>query len=282
MRKWKGKMTALDKLSDSILNELKVRGTWQFSRDDILELLGLEIQDVYVRIISSPDPLVDFKTSTYSQNDAGALISLLECLGFDEAPEHFWQAGLWLPYEVQVELQAQILDEIAIAKAKHKIEYDTYLSIFDSVSNFHRSLEIYLEEYFPIEEISAEAILKLLKSLSVKNKNETEQLLRLMAHELIRREIIPFRNLFSELFLTLKGFLISKGRLESPRREKPKLNEAMMRARRLFGYSETHLIDGKELKQRYKNLMKQYHPDINPGGLEQAKDINRAYSMLLP
>lgn len=282
MWNWKGKMTALEKLSDSILKELKTRGTWQYSRDEILELIGLNIQDVYVQIVSSANPLVDFKTSSFSQNDTGALISLLECLGFKEAPEHFWQAGLWLPYEVQVELQEHLLDEISVVRSQHKIEYETYLSMFDSVSNFHHSLDIYLEEYFSIEEISAKAIEKLLKAYSLKNENEREQLMRRMAHEMFRREIIPFRNLFSELFMTLKGFLISKGRLESPRREKPKLNEAQMSARQLFGYSESQIIERKELKQRYKNLMKKYHPDVNPRGLELAKDINRAYSTLLP
>lgn len=275
-------MKVLDKLSDAILKEQKAQGTWQFSRDEILALLGLEIQDVYGQIISSPDPLVDFKTSSFTQNDSGALISLLECLGFKEAPEHFWQSGLWIPYEIQVELQEYLLDEIGVVRSKHKIGYETYLSIYDSVSNFHRSLEIYLEEYFSIEEISAEAIGKLLKNHALKNAKATEQLLGRMAQELFRREIIPFRNLFSELFMTLKGFLISKGRLESPGKEKPKINEAQLKARQLFGYSQTHIIDRKELKQRYKNLMKQYHPDVNPRGLELAKDINRAYSALLP
>ena len=138
-------MTPLDNLIESVLNNLDTQGTWQISRDDILDILGLDIRDVYRLIASSTDPLVKFETSLYSQSDAGALISLLECFGYDRASQIFWCAGLWIPYGIQVELQETLIDEIIAERSQHRIEYDIFLSIFDNVSSFPRSLDVYLE-----------------------------------------------------------------------------------------------------------------------------------------
>lgn len=275
-------MNPLDNLTQSLLSILDTHGEWQIFRDDILDLLGLDIRDVYSRIIASKDPMVDFRTSIYSNDNVGALICLLECFGYKEAPQTFWERGLWIPYEIQVELQEILIEEVKAIKSQHQIDYDTFLSIFDSVSGFSRSLDVYLEEFFSLDEVTGRAIRKLLKSHYVKTLNETELLLQKLARELFRRGIIPYRDLFSDIFIKLKGFLISIGRIKSPRKKVSPIDEAQLNARQLFGYSRDQHIHLKELKQRYKNLMKQYHPDVNPRGLELAKDINRAYSILLP
>ena len=71
-------MTSLDILIEAILNKSDTHGTWHISREDILEILSLDIRDVYHLIVASTNPLVSFRTSEYSQNDVGALICLLE------------------------------------------------------------------------------------------------------------------------------------------------------------------------------------------------------------
>jgi hypothetical protein len=44
------------------------------------------------------------------------------------------------------------------------------------------------------------------------------------------------------------------------------------------GYAE---LDKESLKARYKQLMKEYHPDVNPRGLIRCQEVNAAYSLLL-
>ena len=53
--------------------------------------------------------------------------------------------------------------------------------------------------------------------------------------------------------------------------------EQAMRLFGLFGRALTPEL----LKKRYRALMKQYHPDLNPGGLERSKQVNTAYTVLL-
>jgi DnaJ-class molecular chaperone len=40
-------------------------------------------------------------------------------------------------------------------------------------------------------------------------------------------------------------------------------------------------FNASTLKKRYRELMKKYHPDINPNGLEKSQQINLAYTILL-
>ncbi|MBB6480402.1 J domain-containing protein [Spirochaeta isovalerica] len=273
---------ALSELTNYIISISNENGHWQISRDRILELLDLDMTDVYRQIVSSTNPLVSFSISQFTHNDAGALISLLETIGLDKAPEAFWNAGLWIPFAVQTDLQSFLIEQIWEERNNHLIEYESFLSIFDRFGNFHRSIDIYLEEYFPHGPITDRAIGKLLTSINVDPGENRIRLLRSLAYELFRREIIPYRNLFSRFIPELKNYLISKGRIEPPARPRSPVSEEEKIARRLFAYSPDQPIILKDLKDRYKNLMKKYHPDINPEGLEKSKEINRAYCQLLP
>ena len=40
-------------------------------------------------------------------------------------------------------------------------------------------------------------------------------------------------------------------------------------------------LSAARLRAQYKELMKRYHPDVNPQGLRACQRINEAYSLLL-
>jgi len=40
-------------------------------------------------------------------------------------------------------------------------------------------------------------------------------------------------------------------------------------------------VSRTELRSRYRQLIMQYHPDVNPAALERCKDITAAYSLLI-
>ena len=42
----------------------------------------------------------------------------------------------------------------------------------------------------------------------------------------------------------------------------------------------TRQADDGEIKRAYRDLARRFHPDLNPAGVEQFKDINEAYGTL--
>jgi len=59
--------------------------------------------------------------------------------------------------------------------------------------------------------------------------------------------------------------------------------ETLLKAKTLLGLSDKETLS--QVKQRYKNLMKKWHPDKNPNDIITAQkmsaDINEAYKVLL-
>ena len=52
-------------------------------------------------------------------------------------------------------------------------------------------------------------------------------------------------------------------------------------ALKILDFSENHLPDEKSLKMRYRELVKKFHPDINPDGLVITSKINTAYELVM-
>jgi len=285
-------MNSLDNLCTEITEQLESREEWSLTRDRVLELLGLDILDVYGLITGSTDTLVSFRTAEYSSMEPGVLVSLLECLRFPDAPKAFWKAGIWIPYEIQIELQEALLDEVVTARKSHSIEFDTFLAIFDHYSKFIRALQVYTDEFFSKEEFIESAVQTVLENHPETNAETALFLLKELAVEMVRREIIPLWNLLSPIFSRLKAYLIEMNRMAEPEEYDPsgggqsdtvagKGGNNRANARRLFDYGVNDRIEENDLKKRYKERMKKYHPDVNPKGLELSKEINLAYALLL-
>lgn len=283
-------MNALNNLTSSITEKLKKDGEWSLSRDEVLGLLNADIRDVYGLICGSSNPLVSFQTAEYSSHESGVLVTFLECLGYQDAPLYLWKAGIWIPYEIQLELQEELLEQVAAARKSHIPSFDEFLDIFDHYSNYIRSLQVYAEAFFSRQEFIKRAVNNILSKHPETNSSTASPMLSDLAEELFQREIIPLWNLLVPLFTELKNYLIRMKRI--PETEKERHNEKwssknsdikdkINAARKLFGYDDIELVNELELRKRYKKKMKKYHPDINPHGLELSKEINLAYALLL-
>ncbi|AHC14414.1 hypothetical protein L21SP2_0996 [Salinispira pacifica] len=279
---------------------MDLRGRWKIHRDDIMDALEMELEDFYTRIERSRSPLVNFATHEYGHENIGSLITLLEDIGYTEAPRVFWEAGLFIPYDIQIELQETVIELVSREKSLHSIDFLSFESMFNTFGNFPGALDVYLDQFFPWEHLRDEAAELVIES----HPETTGELLRPsmvgLAEKLFRKGYVPYRDLFADIFLELRHYLILHGLMEDPwereshsrrsgegGRSRTPGDEASdrrnekRRARSLFGLSEPEAADPVRVKRRYKELMKTYHPDINPMGLEKSKEINTAYLLLI-
>lgn len=260
----------------------------------------MELEDFYTRIEQSRSPLVNFATHEYGHTNIGSLITLLEDIGYDDAPRIFWEAGLFIPYDIQIELQETVIELVSREKSLHSIDFMSFESMFNTFGNFPSALDVYLDEFFPWEHLRDEAAELVIES----HPETTGELLRPymvgLAEQLFRKGYVPYRDLFSDIFLELRQYLIIHGLISDPdfdetrsrggsesgrsRTSEDAFSDRRIEKRRalaLFGLSEVQAANPAQVKRRYKQLMKTYHPDINPMGLEKAKEINTAYLLLI-
>ena len=59
---------------------------------------------------------------------------------------------------------------------------------------------------------------------------------------------------------------------------RPQHDGAVTQAREVLGVAGP--LTREILRDRYRRLMKRFHPDLNPRGLEKSKEINTAYAVL--
>jgi hypothetical protein len=267
-------------------------GTWSVGREQVLELLATDITDAYPRIARA-GTLAEF--SRFTSLNPGNLVSFLELLGHKDAGERMMRAGLWLPDDLQIELQRVLVERAGDLRLLHNVDYPGFLGIFDDSRSLGEAIARYLEMHFPVPELiawSAERILENRGDIHPRSRRLVEEL----AGELIRRGIVPYLDLFSELLSDLAGFLVTLGKIPDPEAER---NQSDGRSRRndgdpasldrkdrswalkIFSFSPGIDPEPHEIRRRYKQLMKTWHPDINPQGLETAKNINRAYAFLI-
>ena len=102
------------------------------------------------------------------------------------------------------------------------------------------------------------------------------------------RHVLRRRSIFGSLHEAFRraaaeaGFADDSGdhRRQRARREEPAVpRTAVDLARRAMGLGSGPLT-ARGLKARYKELMKRFHPDVNPRGLQRCQEINAAYATL--
>jgi hypothetical protein len=107
---------------------------------------------------------------------------------------------------------------------------------------------------------------------------------------LVQRHVVEFASLAPALMEILRTVALQEGFLHAGRRAEASADSDAVyedeattgrdAARRLLGLNVSQPTK-KELQAAYRSLMRKYHPDVNPDGLEMAKKINRAYGLLL-
>ena len=282
--------TALAELIAEIHRQDAAGRAWQLTPADLQRLLGLTPEQYYRETYGAQmagHPLISLAqaTESFSQASILPLVSLLEHLcgaGTESALE---RAGIFFSRDQQAEITAQFLAAAASEVGAHQFrtaEFAAMLRTFGSVAHARR---VYLEHYFDLEDLQRRAARRYcavrdftIPGLALRN---AEGVLRF----LFSKHVLRAENIFGALRDVFLAAAASAGYADDSRRRERRARRdtapsADDQARRALGLGPGPLTL-ERLKSRYKQLMKRFHPDVNPHGLRRCQEITVAYSTLV-
>ena len=280
--------TVLADLIDAIRRQEAAGRGWQLAPTDLQRLLGLSreqyLQEIYTAQVAG-HPLLSLSAATHSFRQASIreLVALLEHLCGAEAVPTLERAGIFFSHAEQAEIMAEFLSGAAATVRDHEFQTESFTAMLHTFGSLPHARQVYLAHYFDMQDLQRRAAARYcaartfaLPDLAVTN---AEGLLRF----LFAKHILKAESIFSPLHESFLAAAVSAGYAESPRERRaqreapPSPTDA---ARRTMGLGAASVTRDR-LKSRYKQLMKRYHPDVNPHGLRRCQEINAAYSALV-
>lgn len=289
---------SLDSIISLILSHVEPDGRWSVATDELISAGGVPLQDFYGTMYRL-DRRVGFSEGLrgFSEETAGELVTLLEAFYGDRTEAAFTDAGLFLPHEHRLELMELLLSEAGAACSRHTLELETFWEMVRVFGSFRKAVDTYLEEY-----LKPDAVIEAAADAFCAARGEESQR-RCLALEhlalLFRRHIVSRESLFAPIEAEFtrsafaRGYFTARektfrydgdgGRADGRNRtgrQDGSPDRELSGALRLFSLPESDL-SRELLKKRYRDLVRRYHPDLNPEGLEMTKRLNTAYAMLL-
>lgn len=272
-------------------------GRYHVSTEAIGDALGVESVELYRALYADPRG-VTFSEAIdgFSEERVGELVTFLETLGYGEAEETLYRAGLFLPYEAGNRLTETFVSRYARALAEHDVDRDELDYYFRRGATYGEAARRYLATELPVEPIAAEsaALFMEREGLPGRAMHTVRRYLRM----LMERRVLEYEVIGAPFYDTAYRFGVRRGYI-NPRQEEgfygsgagaregrrrsssagaPDFGDLLW-ARKRLGVGEG--ASRSDIRRAYRHRMLQFHPDVNPRGTEVAKELNRAYATLL-
>jgi hypothetical protein len=278
-------------------------GTWRLSIDELSSLTGIPATDLYSAAYRLGDK-VNFSDAVdgFSDETVGELLTSLEEFYETDIEATFTDYGVFLPHDRRLELMANFMAVVQHEARQHEIDQDTFVAMLLHFKSFEESFQTYVEEFFDLEAAIDKTAQFYRRTCELPQAafHTARNYLKL----LFVRKILQTRSLFVSLRNDLAELAWSAGFVGSKReryytygntsygnargerfgedasRGTEAAEDAVRQALKTMQLRREDLSPSR-LKQQYKRLMKRYHPDVNPEGLEMSKRITSSYSVLL-
>lgn len=263
----------LSSITSLIDGQVANQGHWEIRLEDLCSLTGIPQVDAYCALYTNGERISGYLPEVFSPDSIHEMMALLEDFSDLDIEGIFIGAGAYLGHEESSELAALYYDTCTAMLACHKPQREEYLQMLERFKTSNRAFEVYTEYFFDIDGIATETIERFVDSRDFVFKELAKFTTRLRLDDLIQRHVLSYRELFDKLFYELTGEEV-KSRQEASFDNFPSDELKALGMSRLPESRE-------ELRGHYKTLMKTYHPDVNPAGLELSKRINTAYAALI-
>jgi tRNA threonylcarbamoyladenosine modification (KEOPS) complex Pcc1 subunit len=285
-------MTTTQALIEELKQRAESEGTWTVTSDELAD--RYDSVDYYRAVYET----AQVSTELYGPDNAGELLVLLAALTGRDYRDELRDAGLFLSHEDRIELTERFVRVVRRAVVVHIPEPETFRAMLREFRRYDRAEFVYLSTFFNTDELVERCSAEYMDLRDAPALRATvESYLRL----LLQRHIVDLHELAPALLEILRTVARHEGMLPGGRVRRDEEARARqdagpgghgeadgaageLHARKqalsVLGITSSNPTKG-EIRDRYRRLMRKYHPDINPRGLETAKAINNAYGLLI-
>jgi hypothetical protein len=220
----------------------------------------------------------------FSREHAGFLTAVLEDLYGPEAEYVLYREGLFLPQGKAADLSALLIEEAYRESRRQGIREIEFRDILERTGDFERAAGIYAREHFPIQNMLKNASERFVSREKIHPFGVLT--CRSYLEDCMARKIFTLRNLLAWAFMEMEDLAEKIGHFFTEEQESFE-DTGFFTGRSQIDAAASELglrstgLRRTEVKKAYRELMRQYHPDVNPDGLDRAKRITRAYSLLI-
>jgi len=295
-------MSGIDRIEQLLQLRSDTDGTWWITSDELSDIF--EPVEFYRATFEAGVLGVD----RFDPENGGELIMLLERLTSDDVRRRFRGAGLFLTQSDRLELTERLVRTVRTAVVVHTPEPDTFRSMLTHLRRYDVALHTYLSTYLDRDTLAdrcAEEFVEIHRHRLAETGGDRSAAslfatARVYLRLLFQRHVVEVEALAPGLMEILRTVARHEGFLPRGRRAREEEAESRRRSRAGHGVGQefedeedrrrralrvlglaTDQLSKREIQSRYRELMRRYHPDINPDGLEQAKEINNAYGILV-
>lgn len=274
-------MTVVEEMLEEI--ESMTEGpNWTLSLDSMLGVLGVSREEYY-RAQYAKRKRYGMQVDEFGPENVSRLLDVLGDFGHSEAPEVFEKAGYYFSPDRLEDWQEFFLSVTTARLLSHQIDREELTTALSACRRPQDGLEYYCEAKFRLEDLVQFACTLYQNKNGIEGHSHSTGSLCSHILTLFQKRVLKKEDLFASLILALSERAVEWGlmREEEFRQKSERLSEEIAAALQQLEMPPVHLPDSDRLKQQYRALLKKYHPDVNPRGLERTRDLNSAYTLLL-
>ncbi len=249
--------------------QVRETGTFEISVEELCRYLDIPIVDAFRNLYTSAPGISGYVPHRFTPDSMTELAQLIDRFSGFDAHRVVHSCGALLDSEDQSELAAVYVDTVNSVLAAHTPQTEEFNDMCRHFRTPRRAFAVYLDHFFNPKDLYDKTVETFLASRSYTFPHMARYIVERRLDLLFERNILSFESLCEPLFERLTG-----------RKTQPEPQDANSEALRTLGLDSLP-SDRQSLRLHYKTLMKTYHPDINPQGLEMSKKINTAYAELL-
>ncbi|NCS94391.1 MAG: molecular chaperone DnaJ [Leptospira sp.] len=275
-----------DQILDDIIFELQntaLECRWSISMERLAELLQLSKEDFYRKIYNFKTSKPDRETRLgFTEIDGDYFCEFLQyCLNITGIQDRLATAGIYFDERVLYEIRENFKHIVQESLERHDLDKDTLLLLATASQDYDDAVDSYISDKFEIDFFLDRCIFEFMSFRRIHPETGADVFLRDYLRALIPTRILNLRDITKEFRERSYYELFGEFRKDKTkkRKAKPHYSRELFELMTYFNLEDGFTKD--DLKKKFKELLKKYHPDINKRGLEKTKEIIENYNKLI-